>query len=96
MADSGLGLEGRIREGDWTEGLGRAAMEDLLAGQAYVSDVTPPNWQTLIEVGLLMDLTGQPFVDNYNEATIADAGSLNGGVYAINLGRVSYSGTFLD
>ena len=66
------------------------------AAQPYMSDVTPPNWQTLIEAGLLMDITGQPFVDNYDAATIADAGSFNGRVYAVNLGRVSYSGMFLN
>ena len=50
------------------------------AAQPYMSDVTPPNWQTLIEAGLLMDLTGQPFVDHYDAATIADAGSFDGRV----------------
>lgn len=66
------------------------------AVQPYMTDVTPPNWQTLIEAGLLMDLTGQPFVDNYDEATIRDAGSYDGKVYSINLGRVSYSGMFVN
>jgi raffinose/stachyose/melibiose transport system substrate-binding protein len=66
------------------------------AVQPYMKDVTPPNWQTLIDAGLLLDLTGQPFVDNYDEATIADAGSYNGKVYSINLGRVSYSGMFYN
>jgi raffinose/stachyose/melibiose transport system substrate-binding protein len=66
------------------------------AAQPYMTDVTPPNWQTLIEAGLLLDLTGQPFVDNYDEATIRDAGSYDGKVYSINLGRVSYSGMFVN
>jgi raffinose/stachyose/melibiose transport system substrate-binding protein len=43
-----------------------------------------------------MDLTGQPFVDNYDEATIRDAGTYDGKVYSINLGRVSYSGMFVN
>lgn len=64
--------------------------------QPYMKDVTPPNWQTLIEAGLLLDLTGQPFVDLYDEATIRDAGSYDGKVYSINLGRVSYSGMFVN
>ena len=34
------------------------------SAQPYMSDVTPPNWQALIEAGLLMDLTEQPFVQN--------------------------------
>lgn len=66
------------------------------AAQPYMSDVDPPAWQTLIEAGLLMDITDQPFVANYDEATIADAGSYNGKVYSINLGRVSYSGMFVN
>jgi raffinose/stachyose/melibiose transport system substrate-binding protein len=64
--------------------------------QPYMKDVTPPNWQTLIEAGLLLDLTGQPFVELYDEATIRDAGSYDGKVYSINLGRVSYSGMFVN
>lgn len=66
------------------------------AAQPYMKDVDPPNWQQFIQAGLLMDLTGQPFVDNYDEATITDAGSFDGKVYSINLGRVSYSGMFVN
>ncbi len=64
--------------------------------EGYMGDAVPPNWQTLIEAGLLLDLTGQAFVDNYDEATIRDAGSYDGKVYAVNLGRVSYSGMFVN
>ncbi len=66
------------------------------AVQPYMTDATPPNWQTLIEAGLLLDLTNEPFVQNYDEPTIQDAGSYNGKVYSINLGRVSYSGIFYN
>jgi raffinose/stachyose/melibiose transport system substrate-binding protein len=66
------------------------------AAQPYMTDVDTPNWQQLIQAGLLMDLTGQPFVDNYDEATITDAGSYDGKVYSINLGRVTYSGMFVN
>ena len=64
--------------------------------QPYMSDVEPQAWQQLIEAGLLMDMTGQPFVDNYDEASIRDAGTVDGKVYQINLGRVSYSGIFYN
>jgi raffinose/stachyose/melibiose transport system substrate-binding protein len=64
--------------------------------QSYMKDVDPPNWQQLIEAGLLMDITDQPFVKNYDDATINDAGSYNGKVYEINLGRVSYSGIYYN
>lgn len=66
------------------------------SAQPYMSQVTPPNWQALIEAGLLMDITDQPFTQNYDAATLADAGSFDGKVYAINLGRVSYSGIFYN
>jgi raffinose/stachyose/melibiose transport system substrate-binding protein len=76
---------------------------DVIAGfgfangaQPYMSEVDPPNWQQFIEGGLLMDLTGQPFVDNYDDATIQDAGTFDGKVYQINLGRVTYSGMFYN
>lgn len=66
------------------------------AVQPYMSNVDAPNWQQLADAGLLMDLTDQDFVANYDAATIADAGSYNGSVYAINLGRVSYSGIYYN
>jgi raffinose/stachyose/melibiose transport system substrate-binding protein len=66
------------------------------AAQPYMKNVDPPNWQTLIEAGYLLDISDQPFVKNYDEATIKDAGSYNGKVYAVNLGRVSYSGIYYN
>lgn len=64
--------------------------------QPYMKNVTPPNWQSLIDAGLLLDLTDQPFVKNYDPAAIKDAGTYNGKVYQINLGRVSYSGIYYN
>jgi len=66
------------------------------AAQPYMQQVDAPNWQQLIDAGLLMDLTDQPFVQNYDAATIKDAGTYNGRVYAINLGRVTYSGIYYN
>ena len=66
------------------------------AAQPYMKNVDPPNWQTLIEAGYLMDITDQPFVKNYDDAAIKDAGTYNGKVYAVNLGRVSYSGIYYN
>jgi raffinose/stachyose/melibiose transport system substrate-binding protein len=66
------------------------------AAQPYMKNVTPPNWQTLIDAGLIMDISDQPFVQNYDAATIQDAGTYNGKVYEINLGRVSYSGIYYN
>jgi len=66
------------------------------AVQPYMKNVDKPNWQQLIEAGLLMDLTGQPFLANYDPAANTDAGGFNGKVYAINLGRVIYSGIYYN
>jgi raffinose/stachyose/melibiose transport system substrate-binding protein len=66
------------------------------AAQPYMKNVTPPNWQTLIEAGLLLDISDQPFVKNYDAPTIQDSGTYNDKVYAINLGRVSYSGIYYN
>ncbi len=66
------------------------------AAQPYMKNVDPPNWQTLIEAGYLLDISDQPFVKNFDEATIKDAGTYNGKVYEINLGRVSYSGIYYN
>jgi raffinose/stachyose/melibiose transport system substrate-binding protein len=66
------------------------------AAQPYMKNVDPPNWQTLIEAGYLMDISDQPFVKNYDQSAIKDAGTYNGKVYEINLGRVSYSGIYYN
>jgi raffinose/stachyose/melibiose transport system substrate-binding protein len=66
------------------------------SSQPYMKDVTPPVWQSLIDAGLLMDLTGQPFLANYDASTIADAGTYNGKVYEINLARVGFSGLYYN
>ena len=66
------------------------------AAQPYMKMVDAPNWQQLIDAGYLMDLTDQPFVKNYDAAAIKDAGTYNGKVYAINLGRITYSGIFYN
>ncbi len=66
------------------------------AAQPYMKKVDPPNWQQLIDAGLLMDLSDQAFIKNYDAATIKDAGTYNGKVYEINLGRVSYSGIYYN
>jgi raffinose/stachyose/melibiose transport system substrate-binding protein len=66
------------------------------AAQPYMKNVDPPNWQTLIEAGYLLDISDQPFIKNYDQPTIDDAGTYNGKVYAVNLGRVSYSGIYYN
>jgi raffinose/stachyose/melibiose transport system substrate-binding protein len=64
--------------------------------QSYMTNVNKPGWQSLIEAELLMDLTDQPFVKNYDATATADAGTFNGKVYEINLGRVGFSGIYYN
>ena len=66
------------------------------AVQPFMKNVEAPGWQKLIEAGLLMDITDQAFVKNYDPASVADAGSFNGKTYAVNLGRVGYSGLYYN
>lgn len=64
--------------------------------QPYMKGATPPNWQVMIESGLLLDLSDQAFLANYDPVSIQDAGTYNDTVYAVNLGRVVYSGIYYN
>jgi raffinose/stachyose/melibiose transport system substrate-binding protein len=64
--------------------------------QPYMKNVDKPNWQSLIEAGMLMDLTGQPFLKNYDASAIKDAGSFGGKVYEVNTGRYAFTGVFYN
>jgi raffinose/stachyose/melibiose transport system substrate-binding protein len=63
--------------------------------QPYMTDADTPYWQQLIEAGLLMDLSDQDFIQNYDDAAVED-GSFDGSVYSVNLGRTIYSGMFVN
>ena len=64
--------------------------------EAYMGGANPPAWQTLVEAGLLLDITNEPFVANYDTPSLEQAGSFDGKVYAVNLGRVVYGGMFVN
>lgn len=66
------------------------------AVKPYMTGATPPIWQTLVDAGQLLDITDQPFVAAYDPAATAAAGTYDGKVYAINLGRVGFSGLYLN
>ena len=65
------------------------------AVQPFMTGADSPYWQQLIEAGLLMDLNGQDYLANYDQAAI-DGSTFNGGTYALSLGRTSYSGMFVN
>jgi raffinose/stachyose/melibiose transport system substrate-binding protein len=64
--------------------------------QDYMGNPPPPAWQTIVEAGLLLDITDEPWVANYDTPSIEQAGSFNGRVYAVNLGRTVYGGMFVN
>jgi raffinose/stachyose/melibiose transport system substrate-binding protein len=64
--------------------------------QSYMTDVVTPGWQQLVDAGLMLDLTDQAFVKNYDPTAIADASTYNGKVYSVNLGRVAYGGLYYN
>jgi raffinose/stachyose/melibiose transport system substrate-binding protein len=66
------------------------------AVQPYKKNVNPPAWQQLIDAGLLLDITDQPFVKNYDSTAIKDATTYNGKVYGVDVGRVSYGGIYYN
>ncbi|MDJ0770518.1 MAG: extracellular solute-binding protein [Ilumatobacter sp.] len=63
--------------------------------QDYMTDAEPPYWQQLIDAGLLMDISDQAYVANYDDAA-NDSSSYNGSQYAVALGRTTYSGMFVN
>jgi raffinose/stachyose/melibiose transport system substrate-binding protein len=62
----------------------------------YMVGATPAAWQQIVEAGLLLDITDEPFVQNYDTPSIEQAGSFNDRVYAVNLGRTIYGGMFTN
>jgi raffinose/stachyose/melibiose transport system substrate-binding protein len=63
--------------------------------QPYMTGVNPPSWQTIIDAGLLLDLTDQPFLDNYESVAIQDS-SYNDQVYSVPVGRTIYGGVYYN
>jgi raffinose/stachyose/melibiose transport system substrate-binding protein len=64
--------------------------------QDYMAGVTPPSWQTMIEAGQLLDLAGEEFVELYDPVATQDACTYQDSVYCVNLGRVVYSGIYVN
>jgi raffinose/stachyose/melibiose transport system substrate-binding protein len=64
--------------------------------QDYMGAATPPGWQTMIEAGLLLDITDEPWVQNYDTPSIDQAGTFNGRVYSVNAGRTVYGGMYVN
>ncbi|MAS36286.1 MAG: hypothetical protein CL610_19940 [Anaerolineaceae bacterium] len=63
--------------------------------QPYMAGVNPPSWQTIIDAGLLLDLTDQAFLENYESVAIQDS-SYNDQVYSVPVGRTIYGGIYYN
>lgn len=57
--------------------------------------IDKPAWQQYIDEGLLLDLTDQPFIDNYN-LDILMGNSYKDRLYSLNMGTVAYTGLFYN
>ena len=63
--------------------------------QPSMAGVNPPSWQTIIDAGLLLDLTDQAFLENYESVAIQDS-SYNDQVYSVPVGRTIYGGIYYN
>lgn len=64
--------------------------------QPYMKNVLAPAWQQLIDAGLLLDITDEAFVEQYDPVAIKDAVTYNDKVYGAGVGRVVYSGIYYN
>ncbi|GIO16745.1 sugar ABC transporter substrate-binding protein [Cohnella xylanilytica] len=64
--------------------------------QEWAKGAEAPVWKQWIDAGLIMDLSGQDFVKNYNATDVENSTTYNGKVYGINMGKVSFTGLFYN
>jgi raffinose/stachyose/melibiose transport system substrate-binding protein len=62
----------------------------------YMKGVDKASWQTMVEANQFLDLTNEPFLNNYDQNQIMAAGSFNGKVYTISTGSYAFTGTFYN
>jgi raffinose/stachyose/melibiose transport system substrate-binding protein len=62
----------------------------------YMKNIDPPYEQRFAETGVLLDLTGRGFLDNYYPEAIAETATLHGKVYQIPIGLFIDSGLFIN
>ena len=67
-----------------------------LSPKEWTPGAKVPDWQQWIDSGLIADLTGQEFINNYEASDIEQAGTYNGKVYGIPTGKVVMSGIFYN
>lgn len=64
--------------------------------QDFTKGCDDPAWLTFIKSGAYLDLTGQPFIANWDPNMIKNAVSYDGKVYGIDMGAVGYNGVFYN
>lgn len=62
--------------------------------QDFTKGADDPAWLTFIKSGAYLDITGQPFVGNWDPNMIKNAVSYDGKVYGLDMGAVGYNGLF--
>lgn len=64
--------------------------------QPYMRGVEKASWQTMAESNQFLDLTGQPFLKNFDAGAISAAGTFEGKVYTVPTARFAYTGMFYN
>jgi raffinose/stachyose/melibiose transport system substrate-binding protein len=62
--------------------------------QDFTKGCDDPAWLTFIKSGAYLDLTGQPFLANWDPNMLKNAVSYDGKVYGLDMGAVGYNGLF--
>lgn len=64
--------------------------------QPYMKGVEKASWQTMAEANQFLDLSGQAFLNNYDQEAIKAAGMFDGKVYTVPTARFAYTGMFYN
>ena len=64
--------------------------------QDYMKGVEKASWQTMAESGQFLDLTNEPFLQNYDQNAVEAAGTFEGKVLTIPTGLYGFTGLFYN
>lgn len=64
--------------------------------QDFTKGCDDPAWLTFIKSGAYLDITDQPFINNWDPNMIKNAVSYGGKVYGLDMGAVGYNGMFYN
>jgi raffinose/stachyose/melibiose transport system substrate-binding protein len=64
--------------------------------QEYMRGAEKASWQTMAESGQFLDLTDEPFLENYDENAVMAAGAYEGQVFTVPTGLYGFTGMFYN